>query len=389
MRLEFFAGLRPLSRSGAVRDVLAGVTLASMNIPQVLGYTRIAGTPVVTGLYTVLLPLVAFAVFGSSRHLVVAADSATAAIFSSSLSTMAPPASAKYMALVGMVALLTAGFLLLARILKLGFLADFLSRTVLVGFLTGVGIQVGIAMLGDMFGVATQSHRRSCRPGRFCAGCRGSMFRPRCCRCWWRQASCSAVACAPRLPVSLIAVVGTIAASAGFDFAGARHRRHRPGPRRTAVDRVARGELERNPGAAAGCRVMLRHDHRAKRGDRARIRVALSRAGRRERGHPRAGGRECRRRHERGVRGQRQPDPDRHGGSRGRAQPGRPTRLRRRRAGRAAVPDRPAAVPAALRAGGHRVHDRGRHDRRCRACATSAAKARANSPSPSPPPPWW
>ena len=55
-----------------MRDALAGVTLASMNIPQVLGYTRIAGTPVVTGLYTVLLPLVAFAVFGSSRHLVVA-----------------------------------------------------------------------------------------------------------------------------------------------------------------------------------------------------------------------------------------------------------------------------------------------------------------------------
>jgi len=58
MRLSFFGGLRPFSRSGAVRDALAGVTLASMNIPQVLGYTRIAATPVVTGLYTVLLPLV-------------------------------------------------------------------------------------------------------------------------------------------------------------------------------------------------------------------------------------------------------------------------------------------------------------------------------------------
>jgi hypothetical protein len=113
----------------AGRDALAGVTLASMNIPQVLGYTRIAGTPVVTGLYTVLLPLVAFAVFGSSRLLVVAADSATAAIFSSSLSHMATPASEKYMVQVGMVALLTAGFLLLARFFKLGFLADFLSRT--------------------------------------------------------------------------------------------------------------------------------------------------------------------------------------------------------------------------------------------------------------------
>src|SRR5258705_8516408 len=159
MPLNLFGAMRPLDRATMLRDSLAGVTLASMNIPQVLGYTRIAGTPVVTGLYTVLLPLVAFAAFGSSRHLVVAADSATAAIFSSSLSEMAAPASEKYMALVGMVALLTAGLLLLARILKLGFLADFLSRTVLVGFLTGVGIQVGVAMLGDMLGIAVQSHR--------------------------------------------------------------------------------------------------------------------------------------------------------------------------------------------------------------------------------------
>src|SRR5271166_3930306 len=121
MRFPVFGGLLPIKPRGALRDAFAGLTLASMNIPQVLGYTRIAGTPVVTGLYTVLLPLVAFAVFGSSRHLVVAADSATAAIFASSLSRMAQPASEHYMALVGMVALLTAGLLVLARIFKLGF----------------------------------------------------------------------------------------------------------------------------------------------------------------------------------------------------------------------------------------------------------------------------
>src|SRR5207237_251656 len=91
MRLNIFWGLRPFSPREAGRDALAVVTLASMNIPHVLGYTRIAGTPVVTGLYTVLLPLVAFAVFGSSRHLVVAADSATATIFSSSLSHIPRP----------------------------------------------------------------------------------------------------------------------------------------------------------------------------------------------------------------------------------------------------------------------------------------------------------
>jgi high affinity sulfate transporter 1 len=159
MRLIFFSGLRPLNRGGVIRDAIAGLTLASMNIPQILGYTRIAGTPAVTGLYTALLPLIMFAIFGSSRHLVVAADSATAAIFSSGLSGMAPQASVKYMALVGMVALLTAALLLLARIFKLGFLADFLSRTVLVGFLTGVGFQIGIAMLGEMFGIPVNAHK--------------------------------------------------------------------------------------------------------------------------------------------------------------------------------------------------------------------------------------
>ena len=202
-----------------MRDVLAGATLASMNIPQVLGYTRIAGTPVITGLYTVLLPLVAFAAFGSSRHLVVAADSATAAIFSSSLSQMAAPGSEKYMALVGMVALLTAGLLLLAWILKLGFLADFLSRTVLVGFLTGVGIQVGMAMLGDMLGIAVQSHRTLVQAWEIWQGLPRLSIPTLCLSALVAGSILLGNRVAPRLPVSLIAVVGTIAASAAFRFA--------------------------------------------------------------------------------------------------------------------------------------------------------------------------
>ena len=80
----------------------------------------------------------------------VASDSATAAILAGGLSGLAMAGSAHYVSLAGLVALLTAGFLLLARLLKLGFLADFLSRTVLIGFLTGVGFQVGIAVLSDM-----------------------------------------------------------------------------------------------------------------------------------------------------------------------------------------------------------------------------------------------
>jgi hypothetical protein len=179
LRLRVFESLRPFSRSGAVGDVMAGVTLASVNIPQVLGYTRIAGTPVVTGLYTVLLPLVAFAAFGSSRHLVVAADSATAAIFSSSLSQTAVPASEKYMALAGMVALLTAGFLLLARIFK--------------GFSRASGFR-SAWRCSATFSVSRWSRTaRSFRHGRSCRACRGSIFRRCSCPRSSLQASCLAI----------------------------------------------------------------------------------------------------------------------------------------------------------------------------------------------------
>ena len=215
---RLFQGIRPVSRAGLVRDSMAGLTLAAMNVPQALGYTKIAGTPIVTGLYTLLLPLVAFATFGSSRYLVVAADSATAAILAGALSHMAPVASAHYVALAGLVAMLTAGCLLLARLFKLGFLADFLSQTVLVGFLTGVGFQVGIAVLGEMLGVAVDSRKTIEQLVQVVRGL-PQLHVPTICL----SAAVVAVvlACrglAPRLPGPLFAVVGAVAASAAFDF---------------------------------------------------------------------------------------------------------------------------------------------------------------------------
>ena len=73
-------GLLPIDMARVPTEVIAGCTLAALAIPEVMGYTKIAGTPVVTGLYTILLPVLVFALFGSSRHLVVGADSASAAI---------------------------------------------------------------------------------------------------------------------------------------------------------------------------------------------------------------------------------------------------------------------------------------------------------------------
>ena len=139
-------------------DVLAGLTLAAVAIPECMGYTKIAGTPVVTGLYTILLPILVFALLGSSRHLVVGADSATAAILFSGLQNLAAPFSSHWLALSGASALLTAGFLFLAGVLRLGFLADFLSRTVLVGFLSGVGVSLLFGQLPDMLGVSITGH---------------------------------------------------------------------------------------------------------------------------------------------------------------------------------------------------------------------------------------
>ncbi len=153
MRLPVLEGLLPVERSRLPADALAGLTLAALGVPEVLGYAKIAGMPLVTGLYTMLLPMAAFAVLGSSRHLVVAADSATAAILAAALTGLAAVGSPEYVRLAGLAALLTAGMLLAARLARLAFLANFLSRTVLVGFLTGVGIQVAAGQLPDMLGV--------------------------------------------------------------------------------------------------------------------------------------------------------------------------------------------------------------------------------------------
>jgi high affinity sulfate transporter 1 len=146
-------GLLPIKRYRLPAEALAGLTLAAVGIPEVLGYAKIAGMPLVTGLYTMLLPMAVYAILGSSRHLVVAADSATAVILAAALTGLAVTGSDQYVRLAGLAALLTGGMLFVARVARLGFLANFLSRTVLVGFLTGVGIQVAAGELPGMLGV--------------------------------------------------------------------------------------------------------------------------------------------------------------------------------------------------------------------------------------------
>jgi high affinity sulfate transporter 1 len=157
--LPFLQGLRPFDKAHLGPDIVAGITLAALGIPEVMGYTKIIGTPVITGLYTLFLPVVVFAVFGSSRHLVVSADSATAAMVAAALTSLSFVANTpRYIELTSLIGIVAAAILLLARILRLGFLADFLSRTVLVGFLSGVGVQVALGQLHDMLGIEKGGH---------------------------------------------------------------------------------------------------------------------------------------------------------------------------------------------------------------------------------------
>jgi SulP family sulfate permease len=159
--VSLLEGIRPYQRGWLQTDIIAGITLAALAIPETMGYTKIAGMPVITGLYTILIPILAFAFLGSSRHLVVGADSATAAIMFAGITSLGiaglQPATPQWVALAALSALLAGGLLWLARVARLGFLADFLSRTVLIGFLTGVGIQVAIGQVGGMLGIPKQT----------------------------------------------------------------------------------------------------------------------------------------------------------------------------------------------------------------------------------------
>ena len=93
----FFKGLLPIKTNELYKELFAGLTLAVISIPEVMGYTKISGTPIITGIYSLLFPMLIFAVLGASRHLVVAADSATAAIMAQALIPFAAVGSAEYL----------------------------------------------------------------------------------------------------------------------------------------------------------------------------------------------------------------------------------------------------------------------------------------------------
>ena len=134
-------------------DLVAGVTVAAIAIPESLGYASIAGLPVQTGLYCALLPAVLFALIASTRQLVVGADSATAALVAAGAGAVVAAGTPAYASTVAVLGLLTAAILLLMAVARLGFLADLISQPVLAGFLSGVGVSLIIGKLPGMLGI--------------------------------------------------------------------------------------------------------------------------------------------------------------------------------------------------------------------------------------------
>jgi SulP family sulfate permease len=135
-------------------DAVAGVTTAAVVIPKSMAYATIAGLPVEAGLYVALVPMLVYALLGSSRPLSVSSTS-TLAILTANQLTLAVPGgdSAHLLAAGGALALLVGGFLILAGLLRLGFLANFLSEPVLTGFKAGVGLLIVVDQLPKLLGL--------------------------------------------------------------------------------------------------------------------------------------------------------------------------------------------------------------------------------------------
>lgn len=140
-------------------DLVAGVSVAAVALPVAVAYAELAGFSPVVGLYSCILPLVAYAVFGTSRQLMVNPDAATCAMVAAAIAPLAAGNQETYWSLSVTLAFITGLFCIGASFLRLGALADFLSKPILVGFLNGVAISILLGQIGKVFGFPIESAR--------------------------------------------------------------------------------------------------------------------------------------------------------------------------------------------------------------------------------------
>lgn len=146
------AALRQYKPADAPADIKAGVSVAAVALPVGIAYAELAGLPAETGIYASILPLIAYAIFGSSRQLIVGPDAATCAVIAAAAAPLAVGNPEAYASIVGALALVTGLICITASFFRLGALANFLSRPILVGFLNGVALSIILGQAGKILG---------------------------------------------------------------------------------------------------------------------------------------------------------------------------------------------------------------------------------------------
>ncbi|MDR1304112.1 MAG: SulP family inorganic anion transporter [Verrucomicrobiales bacterium] len=139
-------------------DVLAGLSVAAVALPVSIAYAQLAGFSPVVGLYSTILPMLVYALFGTSRQLIMGPDAATCAMIAATLTPLAVAGSEQYLSFAVTLTLMAGVFCIIAGKCGLGFFADFLSRPILMGLLNGVGINIIISQLGKVTKLALQGH---------------------------------------------------------------------------------------------------------------------------------------------------------------------------------------------------------------------------------------
>jgi len=146
-----------LTRANLGNEMLAGITLLAIALPLNIGYAQIAGLPPTAGLYALVLPSVLFALLASSRHLVAAPDAAAAALVGSALSGVAVAGTGQYAAMAAAQAIVGGILFVACAVFKLGFLADFLSKPILIGFVGGLATDILLSQIAKMMGIKVDS----------------------------------------------------------------------------------------------------------------------------------------------------------------------------------------------------------------------------------------
>lgn len=136
-------------------DAVAGLTVAALALPSAMAYAELAGLPVTAGLYALLLPVLAYALLGSGLRVVIGPEASVALLVASALAPLAAAGSAEYVTLAAALAIAVAGVFLVARLLRLGWIADYFSQSVLVGYITGVAVLMLLGQLEKLTGLSS------------------------------------------------------------------------------------------------------------------------------------------------------------------------------------------------------------------------------------------